>query len=51
MKNKIKAKHQDYIYLKKVKKPKENFIFLKNIIIKNKKKNNLSILDHGCCSR
>lgn len=50
MKNKIKAKHQDYIYLKKVKKPKENFIFLKNIIIKNKKKNNLSILDHGCAA-
>ena len=45
-----KSKHQDYIYLKKYKKPKENFIFLKNIVLNFKKKNKISILDMGCAT-
>ena len=40
-------KHQDYIYLKKRKnkKPKEIFIFIKNLI---RNKNHVNLLDVGC---
>lgn len=45
-----KNKHQDYIYLKKYKKPKENFVFLKDIVLNFKPKSKISILDMGCAA-